>query len=139
VLPLAFVASLLPLAFNGVRVLPYSAAPMFKLHFLIANIAYGLFAIAALHAVLMLLVERRLHAMRGGVATECGCGGQRLAVELARYLAAAADTGKAAVPSDRRRLRAAHADAASGICSASNWSTAHCGSITRPCSRFFPG
>jgi ABC-type uncharacterized transport system permease subunit len=66
VLPLACVASLMPLAFNGVRVLPYSAAPMFKLHFLIANVAYGLFAIAALHAVLMLLVERRLHAMRGG-------------------------------------------------------------------------
>ncbi|TAL97246.1 MAG: inner membrane protein YpjD, partial [Paraburkholderia sp.] len=62
VLPLACVASLLPLAFNGVRVLPYSAAPLFKLHFLIANVAYGLFAIAALHAVLMLLVERRLHA-----------------------------------------------------------------------------
>ena len=68
VLPLACVASLLPLAFNGVRVLPYSAAPMFKLHFLIANIAYGLFAIAALHAILMLLVERRLHAMRGGMS-----------------------------------------------------------------------
>jgi ABC-type uncharacterized transport system permease subunit len=68
VLPLACVASLLPLAFNGVRVLPYSAAPLFKLHFLIANIAYGLFAIAALHAILMLLVERRLHAMRGGNA-----------------------------------------------------------------------
>jgi ABC-type uncharacterized transport system permease subunit len=66
VLPLACVASLMPLAFNGVHVLPYSAAPMFKLHFLIANVAYGLFAIAALHAVLMLLVERRLHAMRGG-------------------------------------------------------------------------
>ncbi|TDN67645.1 cytochrome c biogenesis protein CcsA [Paraburkholderia sp. BL10I2N1] len=65
VLPLACVASLMPLAFNGARVLPYSAAPMFKLHFLIANVAYGLFAIAALHAVLMLLVERRLHAMRG--------------------------------------------------------------------------
>src|ERR1700761_2534767 len=68
VLPLACVASLLPLAFNGVRVLPYSAAPMFKLHFLIANIAYGLFAIAALHAILMLLVERRLHVLRGGMA-----------------------------------------------------------------------
>ncbi|MGF6776570.1 cytochrome C assembly family protein [Paraburkholderia sp. GAS334] len=70
VLPLACVASLLPLAFNGVRVLPYSAAPLFKLHFLIANVAYGLFAIAALHAVLMLLVERRLHAMRGGGALQ---------------------------------------------------------------------
>ncbi|WP_027794373.1 cytochrome C assembly family protein [Paraburkholderia acidipaludis] len=65
-LPLAAVASLLPLAFGGVRVLPYAAAPMFKLHFVIANVAYGLFAIAALHAVLMLAVERRLHALRGG-------------------------------------------------------------------------
>ncbi|KGR93793.1 cytochrome C assembly family protein [Burkholderia sp. ABCPW 111] len=64
VLPLACVASLLPLAFGGVRVLPYAAAPLFKVHFLIANIAYGLFAIAALHAVLMLMVERRLHALR---------------------------------------------------------------------------
>jgi ABC-type uncharacterized transport system permease subunit len=65
VLPLACVASLMPLLFGGVRVLPYAAAPMFKLHFVIANIAYGLFAIAALHAVLMLAIERRLHAMRG--------------------------------------------------------------------------
>ncbi|KND54281.1 CcsA-related protein [Candidatus Burkholderia verschuerenii] len=65
VLPLACVASLMPLVFGGVRVLSYSAAPMFKLHFLIANIAYGLFAIAALHAILMLLLERRLQRMRG--------------------------------------------------------------------------
>lgn len=72
VLPLACIASLLPLAFGGVRVLSYSADPMFKLHFLIANIAYGLFAIAALHAILMLLVERRLHAMRGGVLQRQG-------------------------------------------------------------------
>ena len=64
-LPLVCVASLLPLTFGGARVLPYAAAPMFKLHFLIANIAYGLFAIAALHAVLMLLVEQRLHPARG--------------------------------------------------------------------------
>jgi ABC-type uncharacterized transport system permease subunit len=65
VLPLACVASIMPLIFGGVRVLPYAAAPMFKLHFVIANIAYGLFAIAALHAVLMLMVERRLQNMRG--------------------------------------------------------------------------
>jgi ABC-type uncharacterized transport system permease subunit len=65
VLPLACVASIMPLIFPGVRVLPYAAAPMFKLHFVIANIAYGLFAIAALHAVLMLMVERRLQNMRG--------------------------------------------------------------------------
>ncbi|HTH62997.1 MAG TPA: cytochrome c biogenesis protein CcsA [Paraburkholderia sp.] len=67
-LPLAALASLLPLVFGGVRVLPYAAAPLFKLHFVIANVAYGLFAIAALHAVLMLAVERRLHALRGGGA-----------------------------------------------------------------------
>jgi|SRR6187402_180339 len=65
VLPLAAVASVMPLIFGGVRVLSYSAAPMFKLHFLIANIAYGLFAIAALHAILMLMVEKRLQNMRG--------------------------------------------------------------------------
>ncbi|RQH01074.1 cytochrome C assembly family protein [Paraburkholderia dinghuensis] len=65
-LPLAALAALLPLVFGGVRVLPYAAAPMFKTHFVIANIAYGLFAIAALHAILMLAVERRLHSLRGG-------------------------------------------------------------------------
>ena len=65
VLPLACVASIMPLIFGGVRVLPYAAAPMFKLHFVIANIAYGLFAIAALHAILMLMVEKRLQNMRG--------------------------------------------------------------------------
>jgi ABC-type uncharacterized transport system permease subunit len=74
VLPLACVASLLPLIFGGVRVLPYSAAPMFKLHFLIANIAYGLFAIAALHAVLMLMLERRLQRMRGMATRHTGNG-----------------------------------------------------------------
>jgi ABC-type uncharacterized transport system permease subunit len=65
VLPLACLASVMPLIFGGVRVLSYAAAPMFKLHFLIANIAYGLFAIAALHAILMLMVEKRLQNMRG--------------------------------------------------------------------------
>jgi ABC-type uncharacterized transport system permease subunit len=74
VLPLACLASLLPLLFGGVRVLPYSAAPMFKLHFLIANIAYGLFAIAALHAILMLMVERRLQNMRGVAARHTSNG-----------------------------------------------------------------
>lgn len=67
VLPLVCAASLLPLAFGGVHVLPYAAAPLFKMHFIIANIAYGLFAIAALHAVLMLFAERRLHTLRGAL------------------------------------------------------------------------
>lgn len=63
-LPVAFVASVLPLLFGGVKVLPYSADVLFKLHFLVANVAYGLLALAAAHAALMLLVERRLHAVR---------------------------------------------------------------------------
>jgi ABC-type uncharacterized transport system permease subunit len=75
VLPLACLASLLPLLFGGVRVLSYSAAPMFKLHFLIANIAYGLFAIAALHAILMLMLERRLQRMRGSATRLASNGG----------------------------------------------------------------
>lgn len=72
VLPLACVASLLPLVFGGVHVLSYAAAPLFKLHFVIANIAYGLFAIAALHAVLMLFAERRLHGLRGSLERRAG-------------------------------------------------------------------
>ena len=72
VLPLACVASLMPLAFGGVHVLSYAAAPLFKLHFIIANVAYGLFAIAALHAVLMLFAERRLHRLRNAVESQGG-------------------------------------------------------------------
>jgi ABC-type uncharacterized transport system permease subunit len=64
-LPFACVATLLPLAFGGVRVLSYAADPLFKLHFLIANLAYGLLALAALHAFLMLLLGRRLNALGG--------------------------------------------------------------------------
>jgi ABC-type uncharacterized transport system permease subunit len=74
VLPLACVASLMPFVFGGVRVLSYSAAPMFKVHFLIANIAYGLFAIAALHAILMLMLERRLQRMRVSATRHAGSG-----------------------------------------------------------------
>lgn len=72
VLPLACVGSLMPAIFGGVRVLSYAADPLFKVHFLIANVAYGLLTIAALHAVLMLAVERRLHAARRGGARAQG-------------------------------------------------------------------
>ncbi len=72
VLPLACMASLMPLAFGGVHVLLYAAAPLFKMHFIIANVAYGLFAIAALHAVLMLFAERRLHRLRSTLDSNGG-------------------------------------------------------------------
>jgi len=74
-LPLACIASLMPLMFGGVRVLSYAADPLFELHFVIANVSYGLLALAALHAVLMLLVGRRLNAMRGPGARAAADGG----------------------------------------------------------------
>ncbi|BDB25515.1 hypothetical protein Tamer19_15470 [Cupriavidus sp. TA19] len=64
VIPVALVASLMPLAFPGSQILGYAAQPLFKLHFVIANVAYGLFTLAAFHAFLMLLAERRLHGFR---------------------------------------------------------------------------
>lgn len=75
VLPLACVASLLPLVFGGVRVLSYAADPLFKLHFTIANVAYGLLVLAALHAALMLAAERRLHALGAVAAAHPAKGG----------------------------------------------------------------
>ena len=75
-LPLACLAALMPLVFGGVRVLSYAADPLFELHFVIANVAYGLLALAALHAVLMLLVGRRLNAMRGPAARPAANGGR---------------------------------------------------------------
>jgi ABC-type uncharacterized transport system permease subunit len=64
VIPVALVASLMPLDFPGSQILGYAARPLFKLHFIIANVAYGLFTLAAFHAFLMLLAERRLHGFR---------------------------------------------------------------------------
>lgn len=66
VMPMACVASLMPLIFTDNRILPFAANPVFKAHFIIANMAYGLFALAALHALLMLYAERRLHPMSSG-------------------------------------------------------------------------
>ncbi len=63
VMPVALIGSLLPLAFPGMQILGYAASPLFKLHFAIANVAYGLFTLAAFHAILMLAAERRLHTI----------------------------------------------------------------------------
>lgn len=41
--------------------LAYAAQPLFIAHMVIAMLAYGLFTFAALHALLMLAAERRLH------------------------------------------------------------------------------
>lgn len=36
-------------------------APLFRLHFVVAMLAYSFFALAALHAIMMAITERRLH------------------------------------------------------------------------------
>ena len=61
VLPVAAVAALLPAVLPSVRPLPNTELVVFKLHLLIAMLAYSLFTIASLHVLLMALLERRLH------------------------------------------------------------------------------
>ena len=60
-LPLATVAALLPLAFTGTHELMNVDSPGFRLHILVAMLAYSLFTVAALHALLMAAAERALH------------------------------------------------------------------------------
>ncbi len=62
VLPLAAVAVPLPTIFPGLASSgTYAQAGVFKLHLALAMIAYGLFVIALLHAMLMAVAERQLH------------------------------------------------------------------------------
>lgn len=56
--------SLLPLAFPGQHVLANAGTPAFRAHFIIAMLAYSLFTLAALHALLMAIAERQLHSGR---------------------------------------------------------------------------
>lgn len=43
------------------RAIPTAGQPMFRLHMLAAFVAYGLFAVAALHAILISLADKHLH------------------------------------------------------------------------------
>lgn len=61
VLPLAALAALLPALLPPARALPNTGLLVFKVHLLIAMLAYSLFTIASLHVALMALLERRLH------------------------------------------------------------------------------
>ncbi len=61
VLPLAAVGAVLPALFPAVHTPPQHASWAFDAHVLMAMLAYSLFTIAALHAGLMSLVEKRLH------------------------------------------------------------------------------
>ncbi len=61
VLPLAAVCALLPAFFAGAETPSYARSFAFRIHLLVAMLAYSLFTIAALHAALMTVLERRLH------------------------------------------------------------------------------
>ena len=61
VLPVAAAAALLPAVFPSLKPLPNTDLAAFKIHLLIAMLAYSLFTIASLHVLLMALLERRLH------------------------------------------------------------------------------
>lgn len=63
-LPLAAVCALLPWLLPGQHVLANAGSPTFRLHFLMAMLAYSLFTLAALHAILMAVAEKRLHRGR---------------------------------------------------------------------------
>jgi len=56
--------------FTGSPLAAYTHSTEFRLHLALAMIAYGMFTIAALHALLMTLMERRLHggALAGRLA-----------------------------------------------------------------------
>ncbi len=61
VLPLAAVCVLLPSLFPGQHMLVNASSALFRVHFFIAMVAYSLFTLAALHAIIMAFAERRLH------------------------------------------------------------------------------
>ncbi|MGH8751301.1 MAG: cytochrome C assembly family protein [Burkholderiales bacterium] len=61
VLPLAAAGTLAPVILPTTHLLANTGMPAFQVHLLFSLLAYGLLTNAALHAVLMTLVERRLH------------------------------------------------------------------------------
>ena len=63
-LPAAAVAALLPALFAEAHVLANAGSMAFRLHFLMAMLAYSLFTLAALHALLMATAEKGLHRGR---------------------------------------------------------------------------
>jgi len=70
VLPVAAISVVLPAIFPGFEAPPYTGTAEFRLHLLLAMLAYSLFTMAALQAALMLALERKLHRgdLRGPIA-----------------------------------------------------------------------
>jgi len=64
ILPLAAVSVFLPAVFPGREIPLYENGAIFRAHLALAMAAYSLFTIAALHALLMALLERSLHVAK---------------------------------------------------------------------------
>jgi ABC-type uncharacterized transport system permease subunit len=64
VLPATAIGVLLPTVFPGQHLLVNAGSMQFRAHFLIAMLAYSLFTLAALHAILMAVAEKGLHRGR---------------------------------------------------------------------------
>lgn len=69
VLPLAAITAVLPLAFPGAELGRVTDSSAFRIHLILAILAYSLLTIAAMQALLMASMDRRLH---GDVAAERG-------------------------------------------------------------------
>ncbi|MCC7311307.1 MAG: cytochrome c biogenesis protein CcsA [Sulfuritalea sp.] len=63
-LPAAALAAILPALFSQAHVLTNAGSAEFRMHFLMAMLAYSMFTLAALHALLMAAAERGLHRGR---------------------------------------------------------------------------
>lgn len=61
VMPAAAVCALLPAFFPPPHLLDKADSPAFRAHFIVAMLAYSLFTLATLHALLMSVAEKRLH------------------------------------------------------------------------------
>jgi ABC-type uncharacterized transport system permease subunit len=66
VLALAALCTPWPAAFPGLAAPPSAQSMEFRSHAALAMLAYSLFTLAALHALLMTVMERRLHGRAGG-------------------------------------------------------------------------
>ena len=63
-MPMAAICVLLPMVFPGQHLLANAGSAVFRAHFMMAMLAYSLFTLAALHALLMAAAEKRLHKGR---------------------------------------------------------------------------
>jgi len=64
VMPAAAFCAFLPGLFPPPHLLDKAGSPAFRAHFIVAMLAYSLFTLAALHALLMSIAEKRLHHAR---------------------------------------------------------------------------